>query len=87
MRILLISLPDPPGIHVFRFHSAGYGSSFILPHPEFRYDVYPPIYEAYAASVLENLGHETEILDCQSPNLGLEEIIDHVKQHKNGRNT
>jgi anaerobic magnesium-protoporphyrin IX monomethyl ester cyclase len=80
MKILLLSLPDPPGIHVFRFHSAGFGSAFTLPHPDHRYDVYPPIYEAYAAAILENLGHKVSILDCQSPNLGLDQILAEIKR-------
>jgi len=80
MKILLISLPDPPGIHVFRFHSAGFGSSFVMPHPDHRYDVYPPIYEAYAAAILENLGHEVSILDCQSPNLELKQILTQIEK-------
>lgn len=80
MKILLISLPDPAGIHVFRFHSAGFGSSFVMPHPKHRYDVYPPIYEAYVAPILENHGHEVRILDCQSPNLEVEEILQEIEK-------
>jgi len=75
MKILLINLPDPAGIHVFRFHSAGFGSSFVMPHPKHRYDVYPPIYEAYVSPILEGQGHDVRILDCQSPNLEVEEIL------------
>jgi len=80
MKVFLVSLPDPPGVHVFRFHSAGFGSSFVMPHPEHRYEVYPPIYEAYAAAILENLGHEVKILDCQSPNLELDQIIEEIRK-------
>lgn len=80
MKILLISLPDPAGIHVFRFHSAGFGSSFVMPHPKHRYDVYPPIYEAYVSPILEGQGHEVRILDCQSPNLEAEEILKEIER-------
>ena len=79
MKVLLISLPDPPGIHVFRFHAAGFGSSFVMPNPEHRYEVYPPIYEAYAASILENEGHEVRILDCQSPNIEDKKILKEIE--------
>ncbi len=80
MKVQLISLPDPPGIHVFRFHSAGFGSSFVMPHPKHRYDVYPPIYETYAAAILENQGHEVRILDCQAPNLEVEAICEDIRE-------
>jgi anaerobic magnesium-protoporphyrin IX monomethyl ester cyclase len=80
MKVFFVSLPDPPGIHVFRFHSAGFGSSFVMPHPEHRYDVYPPIYEAYAAAILEKGGHNIRILDCQSPNLSLEQIAEEIRK-------
>ncbi|RLI43812.1 hypothetical protein DRO69_08785 [Candidatus Bathyarchaeota archaeon] len=80
MKVLLISLPDPPGIHVFRFHAAGFGSSFVMPNPEHKYEVYPPIYEAYVASILENEGHEVRILDCQSPNIEVEEILKEIEK-------
>jgi anaerobic magnesium-protoporphyrin IX monomethyl ester cyclase len=82
MKILLISLPDPAGIHVFRFHSAGFGSSFVMPNPKHRYDVYPPIYEGYVAPILEGQGHEVRILDCQSPNLPVEEIFGEIGRQK-----
>jgi len=82
MKILLISLPDPPGIHVFRFHSAGFGSSFVMPHPKHRYEVYPPIYETYVAPILENQGHEVRILDCQSPNLEVDEILEEIEKQR-----
>ena len=81
MKVLLLSLPDPSGIHVFRFHAAGFGSSFVMPNPEHRYDVYPPIYETYAAAILENQGTEARILDCQSPNLGLTEISEEIARY------
>jgi len=81
MRVFLVSLPDPPRIHVFRFHAAGFGSSFVMPHPEHRYDVYPPIYEIYAASILENQGYDVRILDCQSPNLEINEICDEIERY------
>lgn len=80
MKIFLISLPDPSGIHVFRFHSAGFGSSFVMPHPKHRYDVYPPIYETYVAPILEHEGHDVRILDCQSPNLETEEILKEIEK-------
>jgi len=51
-----------------------------MPHPKHRYDVYPPIYETYAAAILENQGHEVRILDCQSPNLEIEEILKEIEK-------
>lgn len=80
MKTFLLNLPDPPGIHVFRFHSAGFGSSFVMPHKNHRYDVYPPIYEAYAAAVLENEGHKVSVLDSQSPNLPLKQILTEIER-------
>lgn len=80
MKVFLVSLPDPPGIHVFRFHAAGFGSSFVMPHPDTQYDVYPPIYETYAAAALEAQGHEARILDCQSPNLEINEICEEIER-------
>jgi len=82
VKILLMSLPDPPGIHVFRFHSAGFGSSFVMPDPKHRYDVYPPIYEAYVAPILESRGHDVRIIDCQSPNMEVEEILKEIERQK-----
>lgn len=82
MKVLLVNLPDPPGIHVFRFHAAGFGSSFVMPSPDHRFDVYPPIYEAYAARILEDMGHKVSILDCQSPNLDLARICAEIAEGK-----
>ena len=82
MKIMLIILPDPLGTHVFRFNSAGFGSSIALPNPKYKYDVFPPIFESYAAALLENQGHEVRILDCQSPNIAIEEILKEIEKQK-----
>ena len=64
MRILFLNLPNPPGVYVSRDYCGGFASAFPFRKNQ-RYNVFPPLFEAYAASILEMEGHKVSINDAQ----------------------
>lgn len=65
MKILFLKLPDPPGLFVNRDYCGGFGSAFHTSDDE-RRTTFPPIFDAYAASVLEKEGYNVSIIDAQA---------------------
>jgi len=78
MSVLFINLPNPPGIHVNRDYCGGFGSAFRMKEKA-RRNVFPPIFDAYAAAVLENEGFEVRILDAQARSLSEAQVLQEVE--------
>jgi len=78
MSILFLNLPNPPGIQVNRDYCGGFGSAFRIKEGTKR-NVFPPIFDAYAAAVLENKGFEVSIVDAQATNLSELQLLQKIK--------
>jgi len=64
MRILFLNLPDPPGVYVYKDYCGGFGSAFPFRKNQ-KHITFPPLFDAYAASIVEMKGHEVSIVDAQ----------------------
>ncbi len=79
-RIVLVNLPSPPGFNIMRGVAGGFGRFHSRSlRTDYGHDIgiyfTPPLMEAYAAAVAENLGAEVGIIDGQVENLGLTKLI------------
>ena len=74
MSVLFVSLPNPEGIQVNRDYCGGFGSAFPMKEKVKR-NIFPPIFDAYAASVLETKGVHVSIVDAQAENLRESELL------------
>jgi len=63
MNVLFLNLPDPRGVFVNRDYCGGFGSAFPRKKGSER-AVFPPIFDAYAASILEQEGYSVGIIDA-----------------------
>lgn len=79
MRVLFLNLPDPPGMFVNRDYCGGFGSAFPTKGEE-RHSVFPPIFDAYAASVLEKEGYDVSIVDAQAEKAFGAQLLERIKE-------
>lgn len=67
---------------VLRDYNGGYGTAD--PSQRDRYghtaEVVPPVFDAYAATMLETRGFEVHILDCQIRDMDIQQVLDSVAQ-------
>lgn len=79
MNVLFLNLPDPKGMYVNRDYCGGFGSAF--PRRKGRgHDVFPPIFDAYAASILEKEGYGVDIIDAQATGISDEQLLGRVEK-------
>ena len=79
MRVILLNLPDPPDYYVSRDYCGGFGSAFPSKR-RIQHNMFPPLFDAYAAAVLENEGHDVSILDCQAQNFASSNLVKDLKK-------
>lgn len=79
MNILFLNLPDPPGMYVSRDYCGGFGSAFPLKKGS-KHNAFPPIFDAYAASVLEKEGHKANIMDMQIEKMSDTQLLENVRR-------
>jgi anaerobic magnesium-protoporphyrin IX monomethyl ester cyclase len=79
MRVLFLNLPNPPDCFVNRDYCGGFGSAFPS-SGSFQHTIFPPIFDAYAAAVLENEGHKVSILDCQTRNFPFSQVVTELEK-------
>jgi len=83
LSVLMLNLPSPPGMNIDRDFAGGFGvpgpsQRARYGHDRDRISVSPPLYEAYAASILRQLGVDVSILDCQASDLDVPQILDYL---------
>lgn len=78
MSVLFLNLPNPRGIQVNRDYCGGFGSAFPMKENVKR-NVFPPIFDAYAAAVLESKGFIVNIIDAQAQNLQESELLRRIE--------
>lgn len=83
MKILFLNLPSPPKMNVAR-DFLGYGVATPSKRLTYGHDghVVPPLFEAYAAAILENIGFKVSVLDAQVRNLDLPLLLMEVQKRK-----
>ena len=77
MRVLFLTLPDPSGMFVNRDYCGGFGSAFPTRGKE-RHSVFPPIFDAYVASILENEGHMVSIIDAPAEKVSEAQLLERI---------
>lgn len=77
MNVLFLNLPDPPGVYVSRDYCGGFGSAFQTREGQKR-NVFPPIFDAYAASVLKKEDCNVNIIDAQAEKLLDAQLLERV---------
>ncbi len=80
--VLFMQLPSPPGLDVHRDYMGGFGLT--TPSRRMRYGgsphVMPPLFSAYAASILEKRGIRALILDAQVEDLDIPKLSARMQQ-------
>ena len=79
MNVLFLNLPDPQGMYVNRDYCGGFGSAFPKRKGN-RHDVFPPIFDAYAASILEKEGYGVSIIDAQATGISDAQLLEMVEK-------
>lgn len=77
MNILFLNLPDPPGMYVSRDYCGGFGSAFPT-KKGCKHSVFPPLFDAYAASILEKDGQNVSIIDAQVEEMSRAQLVEKV---------
>ncbi|HML03523.1 MAG TPA: B12-binding domain-containing radical SAM protein [Candidatus Bathyarchaeia archaeon] len=78
MNVLFLNLPNPPGLYVNRDYCGGFGSAFPIRRGD-NYTVFPPIFDAYAAAVLENEGYKVSMIDAQAADTAEPQLLESVE--------
>lgn len=81
MNVLFLNLPDPPDSVVYRDYCGGFGSAFPK-KPASQHNLFPPLFDAYAAAFLEKSGYTVKILDCQAQNFTSSRACEEVEKQK-----
>lgn len=79
MNVLFLSLPDPLGMYVNRDYCGGFGSAFPARKGD-NHAVFPPIFDAYAASVLEKEGFKVSLIDAQAAKMIDSQLLERVER-------
>jgi radical SAM superfamily enzyme YgiQ (UPF0313 family) len=79
MNVLFLNLLDPQGMYVNRDYCGGFGSAFPKRKGR-RHDVFPPIFDAYAASILEKEGYSVSIIDAQATGTSDAQLLEMVEK-------
>lgn len=66
-------------MYVSRDYCGGFGSAFPV-KKGFNYSTFPPIFDAYAASMLEREGHSVGIIDAQAEKISAKELLAKVEK-------
>jgi anaerobic magnesium-protoporphyrin IX monomethyl ester cyclase len=83
-KILLINLPSPPCMNVDRDSQGGFGVARPTNRQTYggRMNVRPPLFLAYAASLLKKHGFETLVYDALNLELDLHQVLSKVKREE-----
>lgn len=74
-RFLLLNLPNPTGLSVYRGYAGGFGTAGNVSG-----DVLFPIYLLYGISAVKKSGYEYSVIDAQAMNYNFTQVIDEVKK-------
>lgn len=79
MKILFVSLPNPPLLGINRDYCGGFGSAYPI-SPGAKLTVFPPIFDAYAAAMLLKQGFDVSIIDAQAEDLSVNQLLQKIKR-------
>ena len=79
MKILFVSLPNPLGVWVNRDYCGGFGSAFPV-KKGVRRQVWPPLFDAYAAAVLIDQSFDVRIVDAVAEGFSTDQLLHRVKE-------
>jgi len=79
MNVLFLNLPDPTGKYVSRDYCGGFGSAFLTKEGQ-KHNIFPPIFDAYAASILEKEGHSVSIIDAQAEKMSDGQLLERIEK-------
>lgn len=84
MKVILLNLPSPPHRNIYRDYAGGFGLATPSKRTKHGHDIHviPPLFDAYAAAILEKEDVKVSILDAQVRDLNLTQLLQYVEKQR-----
>lgn len=80
--VLIVNLPSPPGMDVYRDTAGAYGTALYVRRRYYGHssNVFFPTYVPYLATHLSRAGHRVQVIDAQADRLNVSSLIERIEQ-------
>lgn len=80
--VLIVNLPSPPGMDVYRDTAGAYGTALYVRRRCYGHssNVFFPTYVPYLATHLLRAGHRVQVIDAQADRLSVSSLIERIEQ-------
>jgi radical SAM superfamily enzyme YgiQ (UPF0313 family) len=81
-KVMILNLPSPPGMDVYRDYSGGYGTAHLVKRKSYGHslNIVFPVFMPYLATKIKKEGYNLEIVDAQALRLNEENTIRRISK-------